>query len=153
MRKLNYHDQLNQANIWTWRTETLDSCFNLISSHQQCIPWSPPLGIEVFAGISGHGNSIYNIISQPKKENVKNNHQKSLKNKNKFIMEYNFTLSCILTNIYIYIYIYIGKNFVERSTNNFVLTSCRPRPPGRMKYLTRRFRLWTLPILIVKARI
>ena len=25
---------------------TLDSCFDLIRSHQQCIPWSPPLKIE-----------------------------------------------------------------------------------------------------------
>ena len=27
-------------------TETVDSCFDLIRSHQQCIPWSPPLEIE-----------------------------------------------------------------------------------------------------------
>ena len=26
--------------------ETLDSCFDLIRSHQQCISWSPPLEIE-----------------------------------------------------------------------------------------------------------
>ena len=25
---------------------TLNSCFDLIGSHQQCIPWSPPLEIE-----------------------------------------------------------------------------------------------------------
>ena len=27
-------------------TETLDCCFDLIRSHQQCIPWSLPLEIE-----------------------------------------------------------------------------------------------------------
>ena len=27
-------------------TGTLDSCFDPIRSHQQCIPWSPPLEIE-----------------------------------------------------------------------------------------------------------
>ena len=30
-----YHD------LHARHTETLDSCFNLIMSHQQCIPWSP----------------------------------------------------------------------------------------------------------------
>ena len=29
----------NLANTNTWYTETLDSCFDLIKSHQQCIPW------------------------------------------------------------------------------------------------------------------
>ena len=36
----------NAANTCTWHTETLDSCFDLIRSHQQYIPWSPPLEIE-----------------------------------------------------------------------------------------------------------
>ena len=36
----------NPVNTWAWHTETLDSCFNLIRSHQQCIPWSPPLEIK-----------------------------------------------------------------------------------------------------------
>ena len=36
----------NPANTYSRHTETLDSCFNLIRSHQQCIPWSPPLEIE-----------------------------------------------------------------------------------------------------------
>ena len=43
--QLNYHDQ----KIWqtlTWHRETLDCCFDLIRSHQQCIPWSPPLEIK-----------------------------------------------------------------------------------------------------------
>ena len=30
----------NPANTCTWYTETLDSCFDLIKYHQQCIPWS-----------------------------------------------------------------------------------------------------------------
>ena len=30
------------ANTYTRHTETLDSYFDLIRSHQQCIPWSPP---------------------------------------------------------------------------------------------------------------
>ena len=107
--------------------EPLDSCFDLIRSHQQCLPWSSPLKIESVttecraetlplsyqsalqtsdakltshgerlvweivvytankfetavqwfrmshAGIcriSGHGNSLYNIIPLLKKENV-----------------------------------------------------------------------------------
>ena len=29
-----------------WYSETLDNCFDFISSHQQCISWSPPLEIE-----------------------------------------------------------------------------------------------------------
>ena len=36
----------NPANSCAWHTETLDCCFNLIRSHQQCIPWFPPLEIE-----------------------------------------------------------------------------------------------------------
>ena len=36
----------NPANIPAWHTETLDNCFDLIRSHQQCIPWSLPLEIE-----------------------------------------------------------------------------------------------------------
>ena len=36
----------NLANTYTQHTETLNSCFDLIRSHQQCIPWSPPLEIE-----------------------------------------------------------------------------------------------------------
>ena len=34
------------ANTCAEHTETLDSCFDLISSHQQHIPWPPPLEIE-----------------------------------------------------------------------------------------------------------
>ena len=36
----------NLVNTYAWHTETLESYFNLIWSHQQCIPWSPPLQIE-----------------------------------------------------------------------------------------------------------
>ena len=36
----------NPANTYTWHTETLDSYFNLIMSHQQCILWSLPQAIE-----------------------------------------------------------------------------------------------------------
>ena len=36
----------NPANTCAWHTVTLDSGFDLIRSHQQCIPWSPPLEIE-----------------------------------------------------------------------------------------------------------
>ena len=36
----------NLANTYAWHVETLDSCFDLIRSHQLCIPWSPPLEIE-----------------------------------------------------------------------------------------------------------
>ena len=36
----------NPANTCMWHTETLDSCFDLIRSHQQCILWSPPLEIQ-----------------------------------------------------------------------------------------------------------
>ena len=32
---------------YTQHTETLDSFFTLIKSHQQCITWSPPLEIEL----------------------------------------------------------------------------------------------------------
>ena len=32
----------NPANTCARHTETLDSCFDLIRSHQQCIPWPPP---------------------------------------------------------------------------------------------------------------
>ena len=34
----------NPANTYERHTETLDGCFDLIRSHQQYIPWSPPLG-------------------------------------------------------------------------------------------------------------
>ena len=37
----------NQVNTYTRHTETLDCCFNLIRSHQQYIPWSPPLEIKL----------------------------------------------------------------------------------------------------------
>ena len=33
----------NPANTCVRHTETLDSCFDLIRSHQQCILWSPPM--------------------------------------------------------------------------------------------------------------
>ena len=36
----------NTANTYTWYTETLDCCFDLTRSHQQCIPWFPPLEVE-----------------------------------------------------------------------------------------------------------
>ena len=36
----------NPANTYAWHTETLDCCFDLIRSHQHCIPWSPPLEIK-----------------------------------------------------------------------------------------------------------
>ena len=36
----------NPANTCVWHMETLDGCFDLIKSHQQCIPWSPPLEIK-----------------------------------------------------------------------------------------------------------
>ena len=36
----------NPVNIYIRHTETLDSCFNFIRTHQQCIPWSPLLEIE-----------------------------------------------------------------------------------------------------------
>ena len=36
----------NPANTYTLHTETLDSCFDLIRSHQQRILWSLPLEIE-----------------------------------------------------------------------------------------------------------
>ena len=36
----------NPANTYARHTETLDSFFDLIRSHQQCIPWSPQLEIE-----------------------------------------------------------------------------------------------------------
>ena len=32
----------NPANTYARRTETLNNCFDLIRSHQQCISWSPP---------------------------------------------------------------------------------------------------------------
>ena len=35
-----------KANTYAGHTETLDSCFEFIRSHQQYIPWSPPLEIE-----------------------------------------------------------------------------------------------------------
>ena len=34
------------ANTYAWQTETLDTCFHCIRSHQQYILWSPPLEIE-----------------------------------------------------------------------------------------------------------
>ena len=50
----------------TRHTKPLESCFDFIRSHQQCIPRSPPLEIEpattVFAGFSGHGNTIHNTL-------------------------------------------------------------------------------------------
>ena len=36
----------NLLNTYTRHTEGLASCFDLIRSHQQCIPWSPPLDNE-----------------------------------------------------------------------------------------------------------
>ena len=36
----------NSANTYAWHTETLNSSFDLIRSHQQCIPRSPPPEIE-----------------------------------------------------------------------------------------------------------
>ena len=36
----------NPANTYARHSETLDSCFDLIRTHQQCIPLSPPLEIE-----------------------------------------------------------------------------------------------------------
>ena len=36
----------NTPNTYARDTETLDSCFDLIRSHQQCILQSPPLEIE-----------------------------------------------------------------------------------------------------------
>ena len=36
----------NLVNTYARHTETLDSSFDLIRSHQQCMPWSPPLQIE-----------------------------------------------------------------------------------------------------------
>ena len=36
----------NPANTYAWHKETLDSCFELIRSHQQRIPWSPSTDIE-----------------------------------------------------------------------------------------------------------
>ena len=36
----------NPTNTYARHTETLDSCFDLIRSHQHCIPWSPPRKIE-----------------------------------------------------------------------------------------------------------
>ena len=36
----------NPANTCDWHTEILDSCFDLIRSHQWCLPWSSPLEIE-----------------------------------------------------------------------------------------------------------
>ena len=36
----------NPANTYAWHTGILDSCFDLIRSHQHCLPWSPPLEIE-----------------------------------------------------------------------------------------------------------
>ena len=36
----------NPANTCVWHMEILDRCFDLIRSHQQCIPWSPPVTTE-----------------------------------------------------------------------------------------------------------
>ena len=36
----------NPANTCAWHTETLDSCFDFIRSHQQSKPWSAPLEIQ-----------------------------------------------------------------------------------------------------------
>ena len=36
----------NPASTCAWHTETLDSCFDVIRSHQQWIPWHPSLEIE-----------------------------------------------------------------------------------------------------------
>ena len=36
----------NLANTYTWHMETLDSSFDLIRSHQQCIPWFSLLEIK-----------------------------------------------------------------------------------------------------------
>ena len=36
----------NLVNTYARHMETLDSCFKLIRSHQQCILWSPPLKIK-----------------------------------------------------------------------------------------------------------
>ena len=43
--KLNYHNQKIRQ-LYMWYTEPLDSCFNLIISHQQSIPWSHRLEIK-----------------------------------------------------------------------------------------------------------
>ena len=37
----------NPANTYARYTEILDSCFDLIRSYQQCIPWSPSLEIQL----------------------------------------------------------------------------------------------------------
>ena len=36
----------NPVNTYAWHTETPDSCFDLIRSHQRFISWSSPLEIE-----------------------------------------------------------------------------------------------------------
>ena len=43
---LNYHNQKIQSKHCAQHREPLDSYFDLIRSHQQCIPWSPPLEIK-----------------------------------------------------------------------------------------------------------
>ena len=64
----------NPVNTYVQDTEKLDSCLDFIESHQQRIPWSPPIislkqlssftacHAQVFAEFSGHGTSIHNII-------------------------------------------------------------------------------------------
>ena len=65
----------NPANTYPRHPEALDSCFDLITSHQRCIAWSPPLEIkpattDCRAGFSGHGNSIQCNFSTKKKKNI-----------------------------------------------------------------------------------
>ena len=73
----------NLANTHAEHTETLDSCFNLIRSYQQYIPWSPPLEIEPVTTdcraktlqlnnqfISHMPNQLVTVIAQPINLNV-----------------------------------------------------------------------------------
>ena len=51
----------NSMNTYAGHSETLDSCFDLIRSHQQCIPWSPPLEIEPATTHCSQGNCAANL--------------------------------------------------------------------------------------------
>ena len=75
----------------------LNSCFDLIRSHQQCTPWSPPLEIEPTTTVcrsrnSTTGSLVHNLYKRCRIKQVTEG--------------VNFFFLFI---IYIYIYIYINK--------------------------------------------
>ena len=68
--KLNYQDRKSGKHNLQHR-KPLDRGFDLIRSHQQCIPSSPLLEKStVLVRFSDHGNSIYNRIPLFKNKNI-----------------------------------------------------------------------------------